>query len=205
MGLGSLRRYGLTFMAAAVVMTMSLSMAASAPAATVGGQPTAQHLKPAQHPAHFQVHATGKPNVLVGDAICLTNSNTHCSGFDANTVYQGVMTAINTAIVIYSILHDRNTGSNKDTSEGDEGGNTDNSGLCLGVTSPNSYVKYMSCSAPHGVWWNWNSYGSGYRVWNTYVQQYLTTPNTNNNTYLRVEGITTGTWQNWITEFCDGC
>ena len=205
MGLRRLRRYGLMVMAVAVAMTLSISMAASAPAATVGGQTTAHHLKSAQHLGHFQVHVKGNPNVLVGNAICLTNSQANCLGFDSNTVYQAVMTAVNTAIMIYTVVHDRNTGSNEDKSEGDEGGNTTDSNLCLGVTSANSYVKYMSCSAPHGVWWNWNSYNSGYRVENTYVNQYLTTPNTGNNTYLRVEGITTGTWQNWVTLFCDGC
>ena len=114
MGLGSLRRYGLTFMAVTVAMTLSISMAASAPAATVGGQTTARHLKPAQNLAHFQVHVNGKPNVLVGNAICLTNSNTHCLGFDANTVYQAVMTAVNAAIAIYTVIHNNNTGSNED-------------------------------------------------------------------------------------------
>jgi hypothetical protein len=63
----------------------------------------------------------------------------------------------------------------------------------------------MSCSAKHGVWWNWNTYKSGYRVWNTYVKQYLTVRNDNNGAKLYVSPIKSGTWQNWTVEFCDGC
>lgn len=210
MSLPRLRHYALMFITAATAMTLPMFLTTPVPAATLGRQAAMPHSRPGAHSKILQIQVPGKPQVLVGNAICLKNAHTHCAAFDPLEVYSVILSSINTAILIWKTVHDAKTGDNEAKSEGDEGGDEQTNGLCLGETGNGGKVKVESCSVAHGTWWDYVSYRGGYRILNRYLDnkgsyQILTAKNTRNGTKLYTTTPKSGTWQKWTFEFCDGC
>lgn len=210
------RSLTLAAVAAAAVVCLALALAAprtqaavavrTAPAAEAGQAVQAARIA-AQHPKPVTLWPSGvncTKNCYLY-TICLKSANTHCASFDAQTVYNTVLGTINTAIIIWQLISNKQ-GKTTDESEGDEGGNEQTRHLCLAADAPLGSDRVFvttNCFNNDQASWVCMVVGkTGCHYYNVYALDQgdafmLTTLNTREGAYMYVKPQTAGDWQTW--------
>jgi hypothetical protein len=194
MGLNRLRSHAFAFVAAVAAISLAVSAVPASATAAVGSTHTATY--------HSTDGHTFRTPDITGDTICLRNDDSVCLATNGSDVpgtdhidWVLVIQAVKAAIELWWL---RKEGESTETSgEGDQGGDETTAGDCAGDSGESEPVEFTSCESAHGTYWQFQPFGDGYRIWNTYTHGFLEVPNTENGTAVRT-GSTSDDWSTWV-------